>query len=73
VTLSLDYHAVLASLDRPPDTAAVGAALMKALGDRYAAEHEQSALHEFQQSGAMYVFDLASSADLPQADRTVAA
>jgi hypothetical protein len=31
VTLSLDYHAVLASLDRPPDTPAVGAALMKAL------------------------------------------
>jgi hypothetical protein len=30
-------------------------------------------LYEFQQSGAVYLFDLASSADLPQEDRTVAA
>lgn len=73
VALSMDYHAVLASLDRPLDAAAVGAALMKALGDRYAAEYEESALYEFQQSGAVYLFDLASSADLPQQDRTVAA
>jgi hypothetical protein len=71
--LSLDYQAVVASLDRPLDAALIGVALLKALGDHYAAEHEGSALHEFQQSGATYLFDLASSADLPQEDRTVAA
>jgi hypothetical protein len=43
---------VLASLDRPLDMAVVGAALLEALGDRYAAEHEASAVHEFEQSGA---------------------
>lgn len=72
-TLSLDYQAVLASLDRPLDAAKVGVALLSALGDQYALEHEDSALHELEQSGATYLFDLASSADLPQEDRTVAA
>ncbi len=71
--LSLDYQAVLASLDLPVDAVVIGAALLKAFGDRYATEHEASALHEFEQSGATYLFDFASSADLPQEDRTVAA
>jgi hypothetical protein len=73
VALSLDYEAVLAALDRPRDAAVVGAALLRASADRYAAEHEASALYEFEQSGATYLFDLASCADLPQEDRTVAA
>jgi hypothetical protein len=30
-------------------------------------------LHEFQQSGATYLFDLASAVGLPQEDRTIAA
>ena len=72
-TLSLDYQAVLASLDHPLDAAEVGAALLSALGDLCALKHQESALHEFEQSGATYLFDLASPADLPQEDRTVAA
>ena len=72
--LSLDYAAVLSALRPPLDPPAVGAALLTALGDHYAAQHEgRCALVEFEQSGAVYLFDLASSADLPQEDRTVAA
>jgi hypothetical protein len=70
---SFDCQAVVASAGRPLDPAAVGAALLKALGDRYAAEHDGSALLEFEQSGATYLFDFASSAGLPWEDRTVAA
>lgn len=44
------------------DGAEVGAVLLSALGDRYAVEHQESALHEFEQSGATYLFDLASAA-----------
>lgn len=72
--LSVDYAAVLAALHPPLDTDSIGAALLTALGDRYdARQHSGSALHELQQSGATYLFDLASSAHLPQEDRTVAA
>lgn len=72
--LSVDYEAVLAALHAPLDAASVGAALLAALGDRYdARQRTGSALHEFQQSGATYLFDLASSAHLPQKDRTVTA
>jgi hypothetical protein len=72
--LSLDYARVLASLSAPLDPAAVGATLITALAARYEAGHpEGCALHEFQQSGATYLFDLASAAGLPQEDRTVAA
>ena len=72
--LSLDYARLVSSLDGPLDPAAVGAALVDALAARYEASHSAgSALHEFQQSGATYLFDLASAAGLPQEDRTVAA
>lgn len=70
--LTLDYAAILASVAAPQDPGAVGTALLRALGDRYAAR-QASALHEFEQSGATYLFDLASMADLPQEDRTIAA
>jgi hypothetical protein len=71
--LSIDFGGVVAALDRPLDGRSVGRALLKALADHYQAEHSASALYEFEQSGASYLFDLASSADLPQEDRTVAA
>jgi hypothetical protein len=72
--LSLDYARILSSLSAPLDPAAVGAALLTALAARYEARHTAgSALHEFQQSGATYLFDFASAAGLPQEDRTVAA
>jgi hypothetical protein len=72
--LSLDYAGILSALERPLNAEAVGAALLAALGDRYDTEQPGgAALHELEQSGATYLFDFASSADLPQEDRTVAA
>ena len=69
----MDYGRVLASLDRRADPKRLGAALLAALADDYESVHGDSALHEFEQSGAVYLFDLASSADLQRQDRTVAA
>ena len=72
--LSLGYAGILSSLERPLHAAAVGAALLTAPGVRYDAEQSGgSALLELERSGATYLFDFASSADLPQEDRTVAA
>lgn len=63
----------MTSLDSPPDPTRLGAVLLSALADWYAVEHQNCALQQFGQSGASYLFDLASSAELPQEDRTVAA
>jgi hypothetical protein len=72
--LSLDYEAFLASLNQLPQSAELGATLANAAADRYQAEHEGAcALFEFEQIGATYWFDFASSAALPQEDRTIAA
>ena len=72
--LSLDYERLARSCGPWPDPAAVGAALLTALASLYDASNPAgSALHEFQQSGATYLFDLASAVGLPQEDRTVAA
>lgn len=71
--LSLDYAGLMSSFDPLLDPILLGAALLTALADRYQAEHQDCALHQFEQFGASYLFDLASSADLPQEDRTVAA
>ncbi len=69
----MDYGLVLASLDRLVDPVRLGAALLAALGDYYESVHGDCALYEFKQSGAVYLFDLASGSGLPQDDRTVAA
>jgi hypothetical protein len=71
--LSIDYAALKKQLDSPPDPALLGAALMSELARWYADEHRNCALQQFEQSGASYLFDFASSAELPQEDRTVAA
>lgn len=71
--LSVDYAGLVSSHHQPLDCSLIGAALLTSLADRYAVEHRDSALHQFEQSGASYLFDLASAADLPQEDRTVAA
>jgi hypothetical protein len=72
--LSLDYAGLMsASLHRPLDPALVGAALLTALAECYETEHGLCALYQFDQSGASLLFDLASSTDLPQEDRTIAA
>jgi hypothetical protein len=73
-TLSLDYGALLGSFDRQAAPQDVGAVFANAAAASYYAKQERAcALLEFDQAGAKYWFDLASSADLPQADRTVAA
>jgi hypothetical protein len=71
--LSLDYAGLMSSFQAPPDVARVGAALLTAFADRYQARHGECALHQFERAGAWFLFDLASSANLPQEDRTVAA
>jgi hypothetical protein len=67
--LSIDFAGVVAGPDLPLDGRTVGSALLKALGDHYKAEHSASPLYEFEQSGARYLFDLASSADKQHAAR----
>jgi hypothetical protein len=72
--LSLDYDALLASLDQPLQPKDVGPILANAAAYRYEGEHEGAcALFEFEQIGATYWFDFASSAAVPQEDRTIAA
>lgn len=71
--LSLNYDSLVASLDHTP-LDEVGAVLASAAADRYEVSMGGAcALHELTQSGARYWFDIASSEDLPQEDRTVAA
>ncbi len=73
--LSLGYGAFLASVYHQPQPDEVGAIILaKAAADRYEAEREGScALYEFEQIGATYWFDFASSAALAHEDRTIAA
>lgn len=71
--LSLDYAGLMSSFHPPLDLALVSAALLTAFADWYKARHGDCALHQFQQGEASYLFDLASAANLPQEDRTVAA
>jgi hypothetical protein len=72
--LSLDYSSLVASLDQPLPPDDVGAILAGAAADRYEVSLGGAcALQEFEQSGARYWFDFASSEDLPHEDRTVAA
>ena len=72
--LSLGDVELASALDRL-DGDELGAALLSAAAaDRYSrAVGRECVLIEFQQSGATYLFDLASSAGFPQEDRTVAA
>jgi hypothetical protein len=72
--LSLDYGVLLASVGQSPQPTDVGVTFANAAADRYqVTQADACALHEFEQAGAKYWFDFASSADLPQEDRTVAA
>lgn len=72
--LSLDYADVLADLARPLSGAVIGPVVLAAIAVRYEVGlGGAAALCTFVQSGATYLFDFASSAGLPQEDRTVAA
>jgi hypothetical protein len=70
---SVDYAALVRAIGSPLTPTQLGEALLEVLGDRYEREHPVCALHTFVQSGATYLFDLASAAGAPQEDRTVAA
>lgn len=71
-SLSLDYSAMTADCSQP-DAARVGEALFLAAAPRYSHQFPGCMLTEFQQAGAHYLFDFASSTGCPWEDRTVAA
>jgi hypothetical protein len=71
--LSVHYAGLVSSLRPRLHPTLLSAALLEALADWYEAEHPDCALHEFEQSAATYLFDLASPAGLPQEDSTFAA
>lgn len=68
----MDFGALMHELGAGKEPSQVGAALMAALSGAYQAEHVDCVLLEFDTAGAHYVFDFASSQELPQEDRTVA-
>ncbi|MDT3446804.1 MULTISPECIES: hypothetical protein [unclassified Pseudofrankia] len=73
----LDYEAIATAVMTVPDRlsymAALGAALSGAWAERYRRLVGSSYLHEIPLDGSTLLFDLASAAGAPQADRTVAA
>jgi hypothetical protein len=71
--LSLDYAGLVRDLRVPLVPADVGQALLRAAADRYEHVCGECSLVQFVQSGATYLFDLASAAGADQEDRTVAA
>jgi hypothetical protein len=60
-------------LNMPPVPADVGRVLLAAAADRYERVCPDCSLVQFVQSGATYLFDLASAAGAEQEDHTVAA
>lgn len=70
---SLDYEGPVRAVGATLGPDFLGAAPLEALAHRCEAEHSDCAMHQFQQSAATYLVDVASSADLPQEDRTIAA
>jgi hypothetical protein len=71
--LSVDYECLLRDLKAPLVAGCVGPALLAATAERYESRCPHCSLVEFAQSGATYLFDLASAAGAGQEDRTVAA
>jgi hypothetical protein len=71
--LSLDYAGLVRDLRVPLAAAGVGQVLLSAAADRYEHACGECSLVQFRQSGATYLFDLASAAGAEQEDRTVAA
>ena len=71
--LSVDYAGLVAGLQIQLTPAGLGKALLDAVGERYEHQFPDSSLLRFPQSGATYLFDLASAVGAEQEDRTVAA
>jgi hypothetical protein len=70
--LSIAYGKLIEALGSA-DVDEIGEALLSASGARYESTVGDCELLFFTQGSARFLFDLASSRDLPQADRTVAA
>lgn len=71
--LSVEYEGLVRDLGMPLVPAEVGEVLLGAVADRYERVCPDCSLVQFMQSGATYLFDLASAVGAGQEDRTVAA
>ena len=71
--LSVAYEDLVQGLSTQLVPAEVGKALLGAVADRYEHLYPNCSLVQFTQSGATYLFDLASAVGAGQEDRTVAA
>jgi hypothetical protein len=71
--LSVDYAGLVRGLRIPLAPAALGTALLDAAAERYEHQFPDCSLLQFVQSGATYLFDLASAVGAEQEDRTLAA
>ena len=71
--LSVDYAGLVRGLRMPLAPAALGTALLDAVAERYEHQFSDCSLLQFVQSGATYLFDLASAVGAEQEDRTLAA
>lgn len=71
--LSVDYAGLVRGLRIPLTAAALGTALLDAVAERYQHQCPKCSLLQFVQSGATYLFDLASTVGAEQEDRTLAA
>jgi len=71
--LSVDYAGLVRGLRVPLAPAALGAVLLDAVAERYEDQFPGCWLLQFVQSGATYLFDLASAVGAEQEDRTLAA
>lgn len=71
--LSMDYARLVRGFRMPLAPADLGAALLDAVAERYQRQFPDCSLLQFVQSGATYLFDLASAVGAEQEDRTLAA
>lgn len=71
--LSVDYTGLVRGLQMPLAPAELGSALLDAVAKRYEHQFPDCSLLQFVQSGATYLFDLASAVEAEQEDRTLAA
>jgi hypothetical protein len=71
--LSMDYEGLVRGLRMPLAPADLGTALLDAVAERYEHQFPDCSLLQFVQSGATYLFDLASAVGAEQEDRTLAA
>lgn len=72
-SLSIEYGSLVQALGEPPVPTRLGEALLDALAAYYGSAHPDCSIVQFAQSGATYLFDLASAVDAVREDRTVAA